>query len=222
MQKCKRIKATSGVYKICNLINGKLYIGSSKNLVNRATNHRKNLKDNTHSNKHLQSSYNKYGGENFRLEIIEYCSNYVEREQYWMDLLDVNNPKKGYNKRLKAESNSGRRFKLSEEHRKKISLRQLARRDEIAIWASKLHKGKKLSQSTRNKISVAQKGKFISEDTKNRISKGMMKAVIDEVSGKVWENSKKCAEELDVSVSTVKNWIVGRHKSEYKLKYLTK
>lgn len=222
MQKCKRIKATSGVYKICNLVNGKLYIGSSKNLVNRATNHRKNLRGGTHSNKHLQASYNKYGGENFRFEIIEYCDNYVEREQYWMDLLDVNNPKNGYNKRLKAETNSGRRFKLSEEHRKKISIRQLARRDEIAAWASKLHKGRKRSKSTRKRISLAQKGKSVSEDTKRRISKGMMKPVIDEGTGKIWENSQECAKELNVSVSTVKNWIVGRHKSEYKLKYLTK
>lgn len=220
MQKCKRIKATTGVYKICNLINGKMYIGSSKNLVNRATNHRKNLKDNKHSNKHLQSSYNKYGGENFIFEVIEYCDNYVEREQYWMDLFDVNNPKKGYNKRLKAETNSGRRFKLSDEHRKKISIRQLARRDEIAKWASEFHKGKIVSKETKNRMSKAQKGRVISEETKRKISKSTMKKVIDYTSGKIWENSKSCAEELNVSSDTIRNWIKGRHKSIYNLSYI--
>lgn len=110
-----------GVYKILNKVNNKLYIGSSTFAQSRLRLHKSHLRKNKHVNKHLQSSFNKYGIENFQFEIIEICSelNLIEREQYWIDLLNTCNKDKGYNKRKKAESNFG--LKRSVETRKKIS-----------------------------------------------------------------------------------------------------
>jgi len=62
----------SGIYKIVNLQTGKYYIGSTKNFKRRKETHFSRLKNNNHTNKHLQSSYNKYGKNNFKFEIIEY------------------------------------------------------------------------------------------------------------------------------------------------------
>ena len=79
-----------GVYKITNIINGKFYIGSSKNIYSRWYQHKKKLNDNIHGNAHLQNAWNKYGEKNFKFEIIEQCINELqfEREQYYLNKLN--------------------------------------------------------------------------------------------------------------------------------------
>ena len=65
---------TCGIYKITNKINNKCYIGQSINVENRIEGHIKDLINNKHKNKHLQSSFNKYGFINFSFEIIKECN----------------------------------------------------------------------------------------------------------------------------------------------------
>ena len=89
------MKTNCGIYKIINLKNGKIYIGSSFRLRQRKHEHFKYLKNNRHCNTHLQNSYNKYGKENFIFEVIEYVEltedrdtlkdNLLNKEQYWLD-----------------------------------------------------------------------------------------------------------------------------------------
>lgn len=90
-----------GIYKITNIINNKFYIGSSKDIDLRIKRHFNSLKKSTHPNKHLQSSFDKYGIHNFKVEILESCTldNIVIREQYY---LDSNNWKNMYNKTRQA------------------------------------------------------------------------------------------------------------------------
>ena len=87
-----------GVYKITNKLNGKFYIGSSNDVEHRWRQHRLQLKDKTHKNKHLQYAWNLYGEDNFMFDIIEECfpEMQFEREQYYLDTL---NPfeERGYN-----------------------------------------------------------------------------------------------------------------------------
>lgn len=90
----------TGIYKITNLITNKVYIGSAKNIDIRIKAHISKLKGNFHINKHLQSSYNKYGEENFKFEIIREVSNNILRraEQFYINKYQSINPKYGYNK----------------------------------------------------------------------------------------------------------------------------
>ncbi len=64
----------SGIYKITNVITQIVYIGKSKNVVQRKNAHFSALKLNKHNNQHLQNSYNKHGKDNFTFEVLEYCN----------------------------------------------------------------------------------------------------------------------------------------------------
>ena len=64
----------TGVYKITNQINGKFYIGSSKDLIRRKKDHFRLLKKGVNHNILLQRAVNKYGIDNFIFEILVECS----------------------------------------------------------------------------------------------------------------------------------------------------
>ena len=110
-----------GIYKITNIINNKVYIGSAVDIKNRFKTHKRLLKSNKHFNNHLQSSYNKYGIKYFIFETIEvtFQDIMLDRETYWIKFFNSNNREYGYNKRLYVGSNLG--IKLSEETRRKLS-----------------------------------------------------------------------------------------------------
>ena len=62
-----------GIYAIKNIINDKIYIGSSKNLHKRIDDYKYNLRHNKHRNQYLQNAWNKYGEKSFEFNIIEEC-----------------------------------------------------------------------------------------------------------------------------------------------------
>ena len=97
----KNLKNIPAIYKITNLANGKFYIGSTANLYTRLYLHFSQLNKNKHSNPHLQFSYNKYGKENFKYEIVLFCKDeeLLEAEQWFID-----NMKPSYNIRNKCVS----------------------------------------------------------------------------------------------------------------------
>lgn len=110
----------SGIYKITNLKNNKVYIGSSFNIKNRFKTHKRLLKNNKHFNSHLQSAYIKYGIDNFNYEIIEVTTlkEILDREIFWITTLKSNNSEYGYNKRILVSSNLG--IKFSDETKRKL------------------------------------------------------------------------------------------------------
>lgn len=79
----------SGIYKITNLINNKIYIGSSNHCIHRKSQHFSDLKYQKHCNKYLQRAYNIYGKENFLFEILEFCepNQLLILEQKYIDQL---------------------------------------------------------------------------------------------------------------------------------------
>lgn len=98
------LKGKSGIYQIKNLVNNKIYIGSSKNFFYRKNEHMRDLKLNRHHNVRLQRSFNKYGKSNFIFEVIEFVSdinNLLKIEQYWIDKFYGRN--KCYNDNPKAD-----------------------------------------------------------------------------------------------------------------------
>ncbi len=134
----------SGIYKILNTKNGKCYIGSAVYLISRLNTHKSNLRNKKHPSKHLQASWNKYGGWFFEFIILERCEKdkLAEREQFYIDTL-----KPEYNKRLKVETNVGIKFgKQTVEHIEKrmLKVRGGKHSEEAKLNNSNAQKGKKL------------------------------------------------------------------------------
>lgn len=91
-----------GIYKITNLTNNKVYIGSTKNIEHRFHEHLSKLKGGYHINKHLQAAFDKYGESNFKFELLREASEGILRraEQFYINKYQSINPKYGYNKAI--------------------------------------------------------------------------------------------------------------------------
>lgn len=84
----------TGIYKITNLINGKIYIGQALYIERRLSEHKrgKGL-----SAQLIDKAILKYGVENFSFEVIEECDaiELNDKEIYWIDY--YNSYRRGYN-----------------------------------------------------------------------------------------------------------------------------
>lgn len=67
-------KKITGIYMIKNIVNNKIYIGSSMDIKNRWKGHKHGLRNNISNNKLLQSDWNKFGEHNFIFEIVCSCN----------------------------------------------------------------------------------------------------------------------------------------------------
>lgn len=128
-----------GIYMIKNILNNKVYIGKSVNIIRRWRKHKSDLNNNKHNNHHLQYSWNKYGSEYFDFSIIEECleDELNNREIYYIQLYNAYNDLYGYNMtfggegciptdetRMKMSESAKHRPPISEDTRKKHSMRQ--------------------------------------------------------------------------------------------------
>ena len=140
----------SGVYFIINLVNGKKYVGSSNDIRQRRREHWSHLKQNIHSNKHLQNAWNTYGEKNFMFLIQEFVSKdqLLDREQYWLDMYKTFNRNIGYNISSLSKTRLGvKQPKAWCEWKSKIML------------GNTLNKNRKFSKEWCKNISLGGKGK---------------------------------------------------------------
>lgn len=103
----KQIIQPMGIYQIRNTANGKIFLGSSKDLKGIINRNRFQLKNGLHINKQLQKDFSEAGEESFSFEIVDYLKpkegmsgDYTEElhmlEEMWLEKLQPYN-EKGYN-----------------------------------------------------------------------------------------------------------------------------
>jgi group I intron endonuclease len=143
------------IYKITNIVNGKIYIGQSRN-----------------TNKYyfgggsiLKKAIKKYGKSNFIKETIEECNCekcLEEREIFWIKELDSRNPEIGYNIReggglngghydIQGENNPNYGNKWTDEAKQKAS-------DRLKGHSLEEIYGLEKANEVRNKMSISASG----------------------------------------------------------------
>lgn len=156
---------TSGIYCILNMVNNKKYIGASKQIQQRLSEHKCNLIKNRHQNIYLQRAWNLYGGNNFKFEIVFKC-----------DILELDRAEKIFIKRYKTNCrNHGYNFEdgggagklISDETRRKMSRSHtgLKQTEEHKRNAAATKIGIKRKPETIKKMSESQKGYIPTEET---------------------------------------------------------
>ena len=145
----------TGIYAIHNKVNNKYYIGQAVDINARWIQHRSRLKCQTHENKHLQASYNKYSKEAFEYIVIEECliDQLDEREMYYVSQYDAYTD--GYNQDLGGAGCKG--YKHTDEEILKMRMVQNPKEvlqldmdlNIVGQWISCSHAGKTLGLSTR-------------------------------------------------------------------------
>jgi group I intron endonuclease len=188
------------IYKIKNVITNDCYIGSSCNFLKRKYEHFRRLEKNKHHSIILQRAYNKYGKENFIVEIIKDNLNNNQELLFWEQYF-INNLSPKYNINPTAGNRKG--AKVSQETKEKLRLHNLGKKlsQETKEKISKIHLGQKRNDETKLKMSLAQLGsknhnfgKKWSEERKKKRSK--------ETSGiKSYSFGKKLSQETKEKIS---------------------
>ena len=75
----------SGIYKIINKSNGRIYIGSAKEFKARWKSHASSLRNQKHNNKFLQADFNKCGEEAFVFEVVEVTEGKTKEERLFIE-----------------------------------------------------------------------------------------------------------------------------------------
>jgi group I intron endonuclease len=169
------------IYKTTNLVNGKIYIGQT---IGDRPNY-------IGSGKLLKAAINKYGKENFKREILEYCDNVDhmnEREVIWIARYDSTNQKIGYN----LEHGGNGKGKVNEETKKKMRGRKVS--EETIKKMSEAQKGRKVSEEHRKKLSEATKGRKLSEEHIKKMSEAfkikVIQLTLDNLKVKIWGGAR--------------------------------
>lgn len=149
----------SGVYGLFCTDSGKVYVGQSVHMYHRFTDHIKKLRRGTHTSRHLQSAFSKYGEAAFEFRVLEEVPEDMlgAREKSWIRYFCATDRRFGYN-----TTEGGDAPRHSPEALKIMSEKSKARGGpprKAVEMAAELHRGKPLSEEHRTKISLSLRGK---------------------------------------------------------------
>lgn len=190
------------IYKITNVLNGKIYVGKRTTDI---------IEDGyLGSGIKINNSIKKYGREYFKREILEFCETKEElneREIFWIKELNSRDKNIGYNI---AKGGDGGPYTLDGKawnSGKKMS-------PEYCEKNRRGHIGKKASKETRAKMSESQKGKIISEEHKDILRQRMTgREVSQETKDKIRDinlGKKRSNESIQKNI----DFLTGRPRSE--------
>lgn len=107
INKYKQTIQPMGIYQIRNIKNGRIYIGSAKDLRGRINSNKFQLKMGSHLNREMQKDFSEIGEKGFSFDVLDYLKpkedlnyDYTEDlkilEEMWLEKIQPYN-EKGYN-----------------------------------------------------------------------------------------------------------------------------
>jgi group I intron endonuclease len=200
----------TGIYKILNTINNKIYIGSAIDIKKRWRDHKWYLKKNKHHNLHLQSSWNKYGENSFEFSILLECTVdqllILEKEE----IKKYNSFNKNYGYNVNDPEHKFLNRKHTEKTKQILSYQKLGNKNPMFGKCGIKHPkfNKKMSIESRLKMSISHKGIPTNRQTNVKLCK---EDIID-IRNKFFNefiSQPKIALEYNVSYTTI-NKIITR------------
>lgn len=204
-----KIPKRIGIYTITNIINNKIYVGYSIDLVGRLCDHRTELRKNRHRNDYLQKSWNLHGEENFLFEILEECEEQFlcSQEHYWCMMLNTHNEKYGYN------------LRPTHPHEKN----KLCSPESIEKGASKMRG----IPATEKQLECLKKG-WDAQKQKSKLGELKMhpnrllmnyKKIINNDTGQIYNSITEAAKDLDYSFAHLSNMLTGYKTKKINIDY---
>lgn len=182
----------SAIYCIQNVVNGKIYIGQTKEYRTRMKFHLRSFKKGTHCNPYLQRVFDR-DPELLSISIIETPNKSLlnEREIFWIDFFNSTDPKKGYN--LAAGGNVIF-HNCSDERKEQMSSTM---KD---MWKNGILKPVTHTQETKDKMSKTRREKY-----KEELKKGARIKVTDMQGNelKVCDSIRGMAQDFNIHPRTV-------------------
>ena len=216
------------VYQHTNKINGKVYIGITKQVPEKRWGKDGN---NYKSSPHFYSAIQKYGWDNFEHKILyenltheEAC----EKEKELIQEFNSMNREFGYN-----STSGGDSFIMNEETRQKISQSMMGNQnglghpcsEEKKRKISEAQKGREFTEEHRQKLSEAAKKRHVpcSEEKRQKLSQNYpnKRKVYCEELDTIYDSVQECGRQLGIPATNISKLCNGRGKTlkGYHLKY---
>ena len=160
------------IYCFVNMINQKFYVGQTDNLQRRLMQHLRDLRANRDYCSLLQRAWNKYGEDNFKIEIVEFCKVYEldEKEELHIKEKQSMSFQNGYNLFGGGRTQRGEFHPLKG---KKYTKEELSNRPPSKKGKDSPLYGIKRSPETTKKMSDSTKGRKMTPEwiEKSRVSR---------------------------------------------------
>ena len=158
------------IYKITNLINGKIYIGQTIRTLKQRFAEHKSSKTTL-----IGQAIQKYGRENFKIETVEKCKTLDklnEREKFWIAQFNSKSPH-GYNLTDGGDGAPG--FIPSEETKAKRSAKMKGRKLSPEHYARLVEANRHHSPESYKKAAEKNRGRHLSPETRAKLSEAAKK-----------------------------------------------
>ena len=207
------LQSQSGIYKITNVVDNKIYIGCASNIRTRKNGHLHDLKNNYHKNSYLQNAWNKYGEVNFKFEVVELCNIKLlhEKEHFWVSHYNCLNRNKGYN--LKPTNPDGCSMH-SEETKEKLRQANKGKKPSVLC----IQKLKERTLSPEHREILRKSREKIDFKTLHREKRG--KKIIDTATGLIYSSLAEVCDLLNIDKGAMSRKLIGKRINNTTFKYI--